>query len=639
MMNAEREPRPGTQATPPDAEAAPALLRRFLGRLRLGYQRQRATAVAGIETAALDERLTTLLLAEAAVGYVELAAAVAHPLQLAVLGPTQTGKSTVVNLLLGRPLAEVSPLAGFTVHPQGFWMAAAGQATDWLAHLFAGWRRVAPAELTRDDLETYSVSLVDPPAVSATGSLFDPPTVLPPCVLWDTPDFDSLAARQYARGVLECAALADLYVLVLSREKYSDLSVWRLLELLAPLGRPLVIVLNKSTPDAEATLLQSLHERLRERGRAWGDVPVIAVPYDPALPGGDGAAARSAVPALRGAIERLLAARPRGDAARGTRGVWTLLQKHWDAWLGPVHAEAAARAEWRRMVAAAGDGFLAAYTRDYLEHPERYDSFRRATVELLGLLELPRVGGVLARVRQAVTWPARQIVSAGRAWFADRRPRTGTLHSLGAEVAVLLDALDGLLTGLRRDVARRCGPGTPGCAVWQALERKLEQDESALRVGFEAAIRAHHKNVTGEVRAAANRLYAELQKSPARLAALRTARATLDVGGLVLAMKTGGLTPLDAVWAPATFALTSLLMEGVTGLELGREARQLKARQRAAVADGFVAGTLVRTLSGLVDDLDPAGLFNVPTAEMEAATAALRTWERGACGSRAGGPP
>jgi len=80
-------------------------------------------------------------------------------------------------------------------------------------------------------------------------------------------------------------------------------------------------------------------------------------------------------------------------------------------------------------------------------------------------------------------------------------------------------------------------------------------------------------------------------------------------------------------------------MEGVTGLELGREARQLKARQRAAVADGFVAGTLVCTLSGLVNDLDPAELFNVPAAEIEAATAALRTWERGAGGSRAGGPP
>ena len=69
-----------------------------------------------------------------------------------------------------------------------------------------------------------------------------------PAVFWDTPDFDSLAAAEYRRGVLETAALADLYLLVLSKEKYSDLSVWNMLKLLSPLGRPLIICLNKSTP-------------------------------------------------------------------------------------------------------------------------------------------------------------------------------------------------------------------------------------------------------------------------------------------------------------------------------------------------------------------------------------------------------
>ena len=59
-------------------------------------------------------------------------------------------------------------------------------------------------------------------------------------VFWDTPDFDSLAAAGYRRGVLETAALADIYVLVLSREKYS-ISVWNILKLLAPLARPLII--------------------------------------------------------------------------------------------------------------------------------------------------------------------------------------------------------------------------------------------------------------------------------------------------------------------------------------------------------------------------------------------------------------
>ena len=42
------------------------------------------------------------------------------PLQIAVIGPTQAGKSSIVNLILNSNNAGVSPLAGYTVHPQGF---------------------------------------------------------------------------------------------------------------------------------------------------------------------------------------------------------------------------------------------------------------------------------------------------------------------------------------------------------------------------------------------------------------------------------------------------------------------------------------------------------------------------------------
>jgi hypothetical protein len=133
--------------------------------------------------------------------------------------------------------------------------------------------------------------------------------------------------------------------------------------------------------------------------------------------------------------------------------------------------------------------------------------------------------------------------------------------------------------------------------------------------------------VTREVHQAANRLYAELQKSPARLAALRAARAVLDAGSILLAVKTGGLTPLDAVWAPATFAVSSLLMEGIAGLEMGHAARQLKARQRAAVEDVLVRQTLLPQLRSVADGLDAAGLLGISADEVQAATAALAAWE------------
>lgn len=612
-------------------------LGRFIGHLAAAYQRVHDHAPGPpLDAHLLTERRQSLLLAEAAIRHALPGPDRDHrPAQVAVIGPTQTGKTTLVNLLLGYPAGEVSPLAGFTVHPRGFWITARPGSLEWAARLFPGWRQCEPAQLSRDDFEAYSLTQAAPPPV--VEGLFEhgesTAATLPPCVVWDTPDFDSLAARQYARGVLEVVALADLYVLVLSKEKYSDLSVWHLLELIEPLRRPLLICVNKLTPDAEETVIRSLRERLAQRGRAWGDVPVVPLPYDAELAAGRGSGPPTLAPRLRAAVQLRLDQATESSGTPGATlrdaGVRSLLRKHWDAWLAPVRAEHDALAEWGRIVQAAGKRFIKVYARDYLDHPQRFDSFRRAAIELLDLLEIPKVGGFVARARRVMTWPARQVIAAGRAWWDDRRPAPDSLHSLGAEAAVLVDTLDALLAGLQRDVVRRCSPATPAQAVWLALERKLRDEQDRLRQVFEAGIRAHHEQVCREIHDAANRLYADLQRQPKRLAVLRTARATIDVGCLLLAVKTGGLTPLDAVFAPATFAVTSLLMESVAGLEMGREARRLKAHQREAVRTDFVRGTLVRELSGLAADLDSAGLFATSTEQLRAATAALVAWEAG----------
>jgi hypothetical protein len=639
----------------------------FIRRLIAGYRRLRdGSGVAGNDASILDDSLHSLLLAEAAIRYSDWTRDDSRrPPQVAVLGPTQTGKSTVVNLLLGQSAAPVSPLAGFTVHPQAFcWVTPAsmpglgpneaGGSGRWASELFPGWQRREPGQLGRQDFEAYALTAVEAPtpglqagcesepARAANGArpvmggpgrpitgaaLTAPPgDELPPCVLWDTPDFDSLSAHQYARGVLEVAALADLYLLALSEEKYSDLSVWRLLELIEPLGRPLVICLNKLIPGGEPAVVRSLGQRLAERGRGWGQVPVVTLPYDARLATGDMRAALPLAPRLRSAVRDALTAGT-GCPSRGA-GVCSLLRRRWDAWLTPVHAEHQALAEWAAMVRLAATRFMESYTRDYLEHPQRYDAFRRATLELLNLLEIPKVAGLMGRARQLVTWPLRQVVAAGRAWWSDRLRPAHALHSLGAEPTVLVDTLDALLTGLQRDVLRRCGPARSGWGVWQALERSLEAEQGRLRELFEAAIRAHHQQMGGEISAAANRLYAELQKHPARLTALRTARATLDLGYVLLAVKTAGLSLLDAVWAPAAFATTSLLMEALAGLEMAREAQRLKARQRAAVEKEFVEATLVRELNGLAGGLDQAGLLAITPEQLRAATRALETWER-----------
>jgi hypothetical protein len=601
-------------ATPADT------LRQLIGDLAAAYRRRAdRQPLPQADTPSNDQR-PALMLAEAALRFpTPQTDGSKRPLQLAVLGPTQTGKSTVVNLLLDHPAAVVSPLAGFTVHPQGFTAGAESVDEAWTASLFPGWRRVEADTLSRDDTTAFALTRI--PAGETRAA---PPD---PYVIWDTPDFDSLAARTYSRGVLETAALADAHLLVLSPEKYSDLSVWELLALLKPLGRPLAICLNKLAPDAEDTIIASLRKRLADLGPGCEQAPISALPYDADLLSANEPVTAARIDALRQTMRAELAAAAEVTHAERDAGVRALIRTHWDAWLAPVHAEHATADRWRERVSAAGEEFLRAYRRDYLDHPQRFDSFRRAAVELLQLLELPHVGSFIARARRVLTWPARQVYAAGRGWWEARGRTAGAVHSLGVEATVLVDTMRNLLTALQRDLGRQAQRDQPGAALWLALEQKLETEEPRLNERFEEAIKAHHALVLQQIQATANALYAELQKQPARLQAIRTARATIDALSLVLAIKTGGLSPLDVVWAPAAFSLSSLLMEGGAGLEMQRRERTLKAEQLKAVQAGLVENTFVRDLEQLLESLTDPALFAISRERVHEATQALQTWE------------
>ncbi|MDD2659764.1 MAG: 50S ribosome-binding GTPase, partial [Methylococcales bacterium] len=68
-----------------------------------------------------QQRIDQLFLTEAFLRKGQLISSSAEqPLQMTILGPTQAGKSSLVNVLLNSDVAGVSPLAGYTVHPQGF---------------------------------------------------------------------------------------------------------------------------------------------------------------------------------------------------------------------------------------------------------------------------------------------------------------------------------------------------------------------------------------------------------------------------------------------------------------------------------------------------------------------------------------
>jgi hypothetical protein len=618
-------PTPHAERHAPATAAPPGPL---LERLGAGYERLRAAAATtGQVTDLLDEQIDALTLAQAAWRTADRPPVAPAPAHLAVLGPTQTGKSTIVNLLLGRPAADVSPLAGFTIHPQGFWQAPPDAADNWTAGFLPGWERVPQAALDRDRNDQFALERIAAGGASASpavGDLFaalDTDTQ----VVWDTPDFDSLRARTYIAGVLAVAGAADVHLLVLSKEKYSDLAVWRLVGVLADLGRPLIVCLNKLTPDAEEPIRRSLRERLAQYCPRQADAPLVTLPHDPRL-AESSATDSPAVVELRETVARACADVPRTRAQR-RKGVAALVRRHWDDWTAPVRTEHTVLAEWHGLAEQAGADFVRSYRRDYLDHPQRYDSFRRASVELLDLLELPRVGSFLASARRVITWPARQLISAGRDWW-NSHDRREAVHSLGVEATVLTDALNALLARLEHEVRRKCGARDPAARVWQALDAALADEGPQLRAQFEAALVRHHEQVLTEVRAAARELYETLKKQPTRLAALRTARASMDLGSILLAVKSGGLSMIDAVWAPAAFGVTSLIMEGFAGIEQRNIDARLKRQQLARVECELVAGTFVAALTALAERLRAGPLFGITPAELDAALPALDAWEQ-----------
>ena len=144
-----------------------------------------------------------------------------HSIQLAILGPTQAGKSTLVNAITGSDLAGVSALAGYTVHAQGILIntdkedPSTGNAIDMV---FGNYDRVNKDALSTDNLKQYTLTTATEPNNSD----------LAPITVWDSPDFDSISATNYSEAVLVTAALADIIIFVVSKDKYADRSVWNL---------------------------------------------------------------------------------------------------------------------------------------------------------------------------------------------------------------------------------------------------------------------------------------------------------------------------------------------------------------------------------------------------------------------------
>jgi hypothetical protein len=546
--------------------------------------------LAGVEGGSYARRLADNLISlRLAEGCLEKAALIrdlpGHPLQIAVIGPTQSGKSSLVNLLLGEERARVSPLAGYTVHPQGFPLNIQADGWDWLDRYFRDYRRCGPDELPQGRYGFYALA---EPIQQAKHPL-------PPAIIWDTPDFDSVDAADYRNAVLRTAALADVILLAVSKDKYADQSVWDTLRLLEPLKQPTVVCLNKLDMGSGDTLVRSLRERWQA---ARSDKPV-GIAMLPWMEDADGLLPTVEGETLLGLLAEACAALERRAFERRA---WALVAVHWQDWLAPIRQELAAQEEWASTVDAALAEALVIYRRDFLEHPHHYETFQRALAELLTLLEIPGLAGGMVAARKIITWPARQLARLGQ--------NLRSKENLGQETVVLNRTLDHLFIHLGQSLLDKNG-SEELAGFWRELGVVLREERKLGEVARAAALARHVRDFQPEIERTARQLHSRLREQPAILNALRATRVTADAAALGLALHTGGIGVQDFIIAPAILSVTSLLAESALGHYMHKAEAELKARQSTETRKLFEE-TLRPALIRLPERLSGEGRFKIP---------------------------
>ncbi len=194
------------------------------------------------------------------------------PLLAVVGGSTGSGKSTIVNALIGTPTTRAGVIRPTTRQPI---LVHAPVDAGWFAsdRILPGLARVR-GRITEPG--TPSSSAGDAPAAARINELMllghdRVPTSL---ALIDAPDIDSVADDNRALAA-QLLAAADLWLFVTTANRYADAVPWKLLDGAASRNITVAVVLNRVPPGAAAEVLPDLQSMLTARGLA--DAPVFVI--------------------------------------------------------------------------------------------------------------------------------------------------------------------------------------------------------------------------------------------------------------------------------------------------------------------------------------------------------------------------
>lgn len=537
-----------------------------------------------------QQRIDQLILAEAFIRKGQLVnSSQNQPLQIAVVGPTQAGKSSLVNVLLNTNIAGVSPLAGYTIHPQGFCHGINLADCNRLQHYFGRFQQLQTSQLSKDRYDCYSL------AISTADSV-----LLPSCVLWDTPDFDSIDSATYREGVIRAIALADIVILVVSKEKYADQSVWDMMTTLEDLHQPTIICLNKLNEGSEALIIPSLKEKWQQiRKDELPEVVPLYYQKQAGLP---------SWPSIKQGL--LIQTAKKIGHIKHSHLERELVKKYWNIWLEPVIDEHQSLNDWQDLVDEMIRQALDSYQRDYLNHPHHYETFQHALAELLTLLEIPGLAGILTGARRALTWPIRQVMKLGRKrlHLADTSHEIILLNQIAEHT--LIQLADRLLDKAEQSTQR------PRWKEFSSLLRRQRQD---ILLEFNATAKNYHVSFQQDVEKTAHRLYHKLQEQPIVLNGLRATRVTADAAVIALTLHTGGIGVQDLVIAPAMLTVTSLLTESAIGGYMHKVESQLKQQQLSTVKQALFIEFMRKKLLKLPEQLSAISYFNISPDQLRAA--------------------
>jgi hypothetical protein len=448
----------------------------------------------------------------------------AAPLHVAVVGGAGAGKSTVVNFLVGAPVAEANPQAGYTRHPTAYLPADA--SSGWSGHLgFLGSLRKleqpAPADLDED---VYQVRRLPGGTPNPVGDV----------VVWDCPDMTTWAAGGYVPRLIEVAALADVVVYVASDERYNDEVPTQFLHLLVRAGKAVVVVLTKMADARAGQIIEHFQaevmNRLPKADSGRPATPVLAIPYLPpdALADPTGRAAVYRIPLIN---QVMVLADPESARKRTVGHALQYLGTSGGELLDVARQDLAAMDAWQGLVQASRNEFDERYRTEFL-NGEGFRRFDEARDRLLDLLELPGAGRAFAMTLFVLRLPYRGLRSV-----VERALTRPAAVNVG-EAQVLEDAFRAWMDQLRAEAIRRADSHPLWRHVAVGFNAGLTE---AAGDQFHALLRSYQLSSAEEIEGAARGVTAGLEQKPAVLAMLRGGKLVLDLLAIGLAFWAGGL--------------------------------------------------------------------------------------------------